>query len=253
MIYTSIYPPYLVAGRPGDETAMADWAYREKDGLGRSQPHYYADLGSGVAAVVGFDPETRGNIVWHLVGPGGMFLEQGTANNLEAAQRAAEDAAKPYTSKRGRRAASFITPMSNTDRNKHRIARLMAKATAADEATQWLVTLHRDLVADGQQEWAGRVATILRRAALIAVADYTRRNSDFFVTHGPRLPTPDERAERKQRILSLADKVRELAAIIDGPVRYVQFEEVLTDLHKAGFFPENSLVSAVAQGFFLAA
>ncbi len=181
-----------------------------------------------------------------------MFLERDAADNLESAQLAAEAAAKPYTSKRGRRASSFITPMSNTERNRHRIARLMARETAAEETAQSLVMLHRDLVADGLQEWAGRVATILRRTALTAVADYTRRNSDFFVTRGPRLLNTDERAERKQQILSLADKVSELAAVVDSSVRYVQFEVILTDLHKAGFFPDNSLVSAVAQGFFLA-
>jgi hypothetical protein len=232
---------------------MALWAFRENGGLGGDQPHYFADLGSGVAAVVGFDPETRGNIIWHLVGPGGMFLQRDAADTLESAQLAAEEAAKPYTSKRGRRASSFVTPMSNTERNKHRIARLMARETAADETTQSLVTLHRDLVANGQQEWARRVATILRRTVLTAVADYTRRNSDFFVTRGPRLLSADERAERKQQILSLADKISGLAVVVDSSVRYVQFEVILTDLHKAGFFPENSLVSAVAQGFFLTA
>jgi len=233
------------------ETFMTEWTLRHGTYVDDDRPHYFANLGSGIFGTVAFDRETGGNIIWHVTGPLGGYLERGTGDTVIAAQRAAEEAAKPYTSKPGRRALSFNTPMTNTERNKHRIARLMAKETAADETTQSLVTLHRDLIAARESQWATRVATILRHTALTAVADYTRRNADFFVTHGPKLPTPAERAERKQRILALANKVGELATIADRPVNYRQFEEVLTDLHSAGFFPENSLVSDVAQGFFL--
>lgn len=231
---------------------MSVWTLRDTTYLGATRPHYFADLGSGIIATVTSDPETGGNIIWHVANGLGGFLASNTADSVESAQRAAEAAAKPYTSKPGRKPLG-VSPMNNTERNKYRIACLMARATAAVEATGLLVSLHRDLVVAGEQEWAGRAAAILRTTALTAVAEYTRRNADLFVTNGPRLPSADERTERKQRILSLADKVGELASVTDSPIRYGQFEEVLTDLHKAGFFPENSLVSAVAQGFFLSA
>jgi transcriptional regulator with XRE-family HTH domain len=85
-------------------------------------------------------------------------------------------------------------------------------------------------------------------AALAAVADYTRRNSKFFVIDGPRMLPPNETAKRRQRIEALAD---ELDALVE-PVRqglagYRQFETVLGRLHAEGFFPETALVSAVAK------
>jgi hypothetical protein len=85
-------------------------------------------------------------------------------------------------------------------------------------------------------------------AALAAVADYTRRNSEFFVRNGPRLPTPAETAKRRQRIEALADQMNALAeGACDGVVEYRQFEMLLGRLHAEGFFPDNDLVSAVAK------
>jgi hypothetical protein len=143
--------------------------------------------------------------------------------------------------------------MTSTDRNKHRLARLLAREAEAGTETQLLVELHRDLMAAGLREWAGRVAGILRSATISAVSEYTRRNADFFVTNGARLPSTAEREERKAWIVTLADKLTQLSdAAKSDAVEYGHFEAILRDLHKAGFFPDNELVSAVAQGFFLA-
>jgi len=85
-------------------------------------------------------------------------------------------------------------------------------------------------------------------AALAAVADYTRRNSEFFVRNGPRLLTPTETAKHRQRIEALADQIDALAeGARDGLVEYRQFETILGRLHAEGFFPEGNLVSAVAK------
>lgn len=85
-------------------------------------------------------------------------------------------------------------------------------------------------------------------AALNAVARYTRENSTAFVTDGPKMMTPTQRAKRKQEIEALADKIDALAddAVI-GKASYKQFEDILTKLHAAGFFPLPPLVSAVAK------
>jgi hypothetical protein len=65
-------------------------------------------------------------------------------------------------------------------------------------------------------------------AALADVAKYTRRNSEFFVRNGPRLPTPAETTKRRRRIEALADQIDVLAeGAHDGLVEYQQFESVL--------------------------
>ena len=85
-------------------------------------------------------------------------------------------------------------------------------------------------------------------AALAAVADYTRRHSEMFVRHGPRMLTPAETTRRRQRIEALADQLDVLAkSASDGLVEYRQFETILGRLHAEGFFPDNELVSAVAK------
>jgi Homeodomain-like domain-containing protein len=84
--------------------------------------------------------------------------------------------------------------------------------------------------------------------ALQAVAKYTRENSSVFVRNGPRLLDPAETKRRRQAIESLADKISQLAdRAAEGSAKYEQFEAILNDLHKLGFFPEMSLISAVAR------
>ncbi len=84
--------------------------------------------------------------------------------------------------------------------------------------------------------------------ALKAVADYTRKHSSIFVTDGPRMLPPAQRTRRRQEIEALADQIDELAAAAaEGKAEYTQFEDILGKLHLAGFFPEMSLISAVAK------
>ena len=85
-------------------------------------------------------------------------------------------------------------------------------------------------------------------AALAAVAEYTRQNSQLFVRNGPRLLTPAETAKRCQRIEALADRIDALAeGAREGLVEYRQFETILGRLHAEGFFPNGDLISAVAK------
>jgi hypothetical protein len=85
-------------------------------------------------------------------------------------------------------------------------------------------------------------------AALTAVADYTRSNSEMFVRNGPRLLTPTETAKHRQRIEALADQIDALAEEArDGAAESRQFETILGRLHAEGFFPDNELVSTVAK------
>jgi transcriptional regulator with XRE-family HTH domain len=87
-------------------------------------------------------------------------------------------------------------------------------------------------------------------AALKAVADYVQRHSSLFARDGARLWSPEQAAKQQQRIETVAAKI---AALVDpaakGTATYDQFESLLGELHKLGFFPETSLVSAVARAF----
>jgi hypothetical protein len=84
--------------------------------------------------------------------------------------------------------------------------------------------------------------------ALKKVADYIRQHSSVFVTDGPKSLTPTQKAKRQQEIEALADRVDELSReIVTGKGGYTQFEDILTKLHAAGFFPMMSDISAVAK------
>jgi hypothetical protein len=84
--------------------------------------------------------------------------------------------------------------------------------------------------------------------ALQAVAQYTRQHSSAFAVDGARSLSLDQKTRRRQNIETLADKIDELAEMAgNGKASYVQFESILTKLHGFGFFPEISLISAVAK------
>jgi hypothetical protein len=86
--------------------------------------------------------------------------------------------------------------------------------------------------------------------ALRAVAEYVECNSAMSVTSGPRMLGPAQAAEKRQRIEGLAHEIDSLAAAAEqGLAGYRQFDVVLGNLHKLGFFPETALVSEVARAF----
>jgi hypothetical protein len=87
-------------------------------------------------------------------------------------------------------------------------------------------------------------------ATLRAVAEYVERNSTMSVTSGSRMLGPAQAAEKKQRIQALAQEL-DLAATAaeQGLAGYHQFDVILGNLHKLGFFPETPLVSEVARAF----
>jgi hypothetical protein len=85
-------------------------------------------------------------------------------------------------------------------------------------------------------------------AALTALADYARQNSALFVRSGPSMLSPADTTKRQKQIEATAKEIDDLAQRArEGFVDYMDFEPHLRDLHAAGFFPENELVSAVAQ------
>jgi hypothetical protein len=87
-------------------------------------------------------------------------------------------------------------------------------------------------------------------ASLKAVADYVLQNSEAFVRDGARPWSQEQKQKQKERIEAVAKKIGELAVPAEhGKVSYEQFETLLGDLHRLGFFPETSLVSAVAHSF----
>jgi len=91
---------------------------------------------------------------------------------------------------------------------------------------------------------------IARMTALKAVAEYTRRNAKIFVTDGPALLSPAAREERIRQISDIAARLDALGdAALTATANYGAFEGLLDQLHKAGFWPENMLVSDVAHAF----
>jgi hypothetical protein len=89
-----------------------------------------------------------------------------------------------------------------------------------------------------------------RADALKVVADYVRTHSSIFVRDAARLMTPEQTAKQKARIEAVATEIEALAdPAKQGEVTYNQFESLLGELHKLGFFPETSAVAAVARAF----
>jgi hypothetical protein len=87
--------------------------------------------------------------------------------------------------------------------------------------------------------------------ALRAVGEYVERNSARSVTSGPRMLSSAQAAEKKQRIEALAQEINLLVTAAEqGLAGYRQFDVILGNLHKLGFFPETSLVFEVARAFF---
>jgi hypothetical protein len=86
-------------------------------------------------------------------------------------------------------------------------------------------------------------------AALQAVADYARKNAALFVRGGPVMGDGSQR----QQIETLAGAIEKLAEPTKvGSIKYQDFEAILGQLHKLGFFPENAQVSAVARALLRA-
>lgn len=89
----------------------------------------------------------------------------------------------------------------------------------------------------------------MARDSLYDIANYTRRNAHCFVQERPSSLAATAAAQRQRAIEQQADALDALAAAAgEGRVSYGQFEEVLSELHRQGFFPETALVSAVAHG-----
>jgi hypothetical protein len=85
---------------------------------------------------------------------------------------------------------------------------------------------------------------------LRAVAAYVLKHSSIFARDGARLWSADQTARQKQQIEAVGTKISALTApTLQGAITYEQFESLLGELHKLGFFPETELVSAVARSF----
>ena len=84
--------------------------------------------------------------------------------------------------------------------------------------------------------------------ALKKVADYTRQHSSVFVADSPKLLTSTQKAKRQQEIKAPADRIDEVASeVAIGKGSYKRFEDILMQLHAAGFFPMIEGISAVAK------
>ena len=80
---------------------------------------------------------------------------------------------------------------------------------------------------------------------LRVIAEYVRMYKDMFVTEGVAIPKPDERQKQIDAIEELASQIDELINS-KAQIRYADFEPILVNLHKNGFYPDEHLVSALA-------
>ncbi len=75
-------------------------------------------------------------------------------------------------------------------------------------------------------------------SALKAIADYVQRLSSLFARDGAKLWSLEQAAKQQQRIEEVAAKIAALAdPAAKGTATYDQFEPLLGELHKLGFFP----------------
>ncbi len=87
-------------------------------------------------------------------------------------------------------------------------------------------------------------------AALNDIAAYVCRHAGASATDGARMLSPAQAAQKKQKIEQLGAELAELAKNArKGVAGYGDFESLLGQLHKLGFFPETQLVSGVARAF----
>jgi hypothetical protein len=83
--------------------------------------------------------------------------------------------------------------------------------------------------------------------ALAAVARWTLAHADKTSWDGPESPSPEERRARMESIQAIGHELQELARGANAPPSYGDFEARLRALHELGFFPDERLVSVVAQ------
>jgi len=83
--------------------------------------------------------------------------------------------------------------------------------------------------------------------AFEAVAQWALVHADKAAWDGPELPTPEERRVRIERIKAIGRELQDLARRTAPPAAYRDFESRLRALHELRFFPDDRLVSAVAQ------
>jgi len=87
--------------------------------------------------------------------------------------------------------------------------------------------------------------------ALRSVANSVKINSRLSARHGANMLSPEMAWSKQQKIVALGDKIGLLADdAVEGTLSYHKFESLLGELHKLGFFPDTSRVSAVARAFF---
>jgi Fic family protein len=83
--------------------------------------------------------------------------------------------------------------------------------------------------------------------AFEAVARWVIAHADKAVWDGPRMPSPEERQAKTERIQAIGRELQESARDAAAPPAYADFESRLRALHELGFFPDGRLVSAAAQ------
>jgi Fic family protein len=83
--------------------------------------------------------------------------------------------------------------------------------------------------------------------AFDAVARWVLAHADKVVWDGSQMPSAAERQARIDRIQAIGRELQELGRDAAAPLAYPDFESRLRTLHALGYFPDERLVSVVAQ------
>jgi hypothetical protein len=132
------------------------------------------------------------------------------------------------------------------------------------KTSQWTLysaqTLAKDLAAEiVRSEWMTLVdlhelrKSVMIRArvvALRAIADDVAKTAHISVKSGAALFTPEQAAQRLDRVHRLVDEFQDLATKAEqGDGSYEEFEKLLAKLHKDGKMADASLVSTLGAAF----
>jgi Fic family protein len=89
------------------------------------------------------------------------------------------------------------------------------------------------------------VIVVTPAEVLRVIAEYVRAHKDIHVAEGPAMLKPHEHRKRIDTMEGLAAQIDDLANA-KPQISYGDFEPILDELHKNGFFPDDQLISALA-------
>lgn len=230
---------------------MKDWK-RYAKGLHHVGPHWVRFFGDNLIGTVFEQPNAEGRFAWYVADSkqvGAKTFRQGLSPSINEAKLSVDAAV--LERKRGRSAAVEGQLTTSTDRNRQRVDRLLASESLARKLIENFRAHHQELVVAGDAKNASRIAQSMRQAAIVGLADYTRRTATFRVRSGSRIPSLEEMQSDEEAVLKIADELDALATASAANID--TFEKIANKLRRLGLFPDSELYSAAIHSFIMEA